>query len=67
MIIIIKIMMMIMIIIIKLTMIKIIQGSSCMWSEHIIRSALPGKPNLRSKLCQVSNDDDDNEDDDVMY
>ena len=24
-----------------------------MWSEHIIRSALPGKPNLRSKLCQV--------------
>ena len=67
MIIIIKIMMMTMIIIIKIIKTMIIQGSSCMWSEHIIRSALPGKPNLRSKLCQVSNDDDDNEDDDVMY
>ena len=42
----------------------IIQGSSCVWSEHIIRSALPGKPNLRSKLCQVSNDDDDDDDGD---
>ena len=30
------------------------QGSTCMWSEHVIRSALPGKPNLRSKLCQVT-------------
>ena len=24
-----------------------------MWSEHIIRSSVPGVPSLRSKLCQV--------------
>ena len=30
-----------------------IVDNTCIWSEHTIRSSLPGTPSLRSKLCQI--------------